>query len=101
MKKLIVLFYAVVVFSLSQACLALGTDGDRGHNLNMIYPDDAFLENSGPIIDITKSPYNAKGSGNPVDADHNTKAFIAVYDFIMEQLDKYGDIQRKVTSFKS
>ena len=97
MKTLIVLFSTVAILGLCQDCLALGTDGDRGHNLNMIYPDDAFLKNGGPIIDITKSPYHAKGSGNPSDADHNTKAFIAVYDFIMEQLDKYGDMQRKVT----
>ena len=63
----------------------------------MIYPAGAFLENGGPVINIAKPPYNAKGSGNTADADHNTKAFIAVYDFIMEQLDKYGDMQRKVT----
>ncbi len=97
MKKHIVLFCTVVFFGLSRACLALGADGDRGHNLNMIYPEDAFLENGGPIIDITKSPYDAKVSGNPSDADHNTKGFIAVCDFIMGQLDKYGYMQRKVT----
>ncbi len=71
--------------------------GDRGHNVNMIYPTDVFIEKGGPIIDITKPPYSAKGSGDPADADHNTKAFVAVYDFIMAQLDKYGDMNRKVT----
>ena len=39
--------------------------------------------NGGPIIDITRAPYYAKGSGDPPNADHNTKAFIAFYDFIM------------------
>lgn len=97
MKKLIVFFCAVAISSVSQICAANETRGDRGHHLNMIYPAGAFHENGGPMIDITKSPYNAKGSGDPADADHNTKAFIAVYDFIMEQLDKYGDMQRKVT----
>jgi len=96
MKSLLVLFCSVA-FTVSQACAVPGTYGDRGHNLNMIYPDDAFRESGGPIIDITKSPYNAKGSGDPADADQNTKAFIAIYDFIMEQLDKYGDMQQKVT----
>ncbi len=76
---------------------ALEVYGDREHNLNMIYPAGAFRENGGPIIDITRSPYHAKGSGDPDDADHNAKVFIAVYDFIMEQLDKYGDMQREVT----
>lgn len=110
MKTLFFLFCAVAVFGASQVCPAqqvsssastdnppLEPDGDRGHHLNMIYPDGAFRENGGPIIDITKSPYNAKGSGDPADADDNTKAFIDIYDFIMEQLDKYGDMQRKVT----
>jgi len=72
-------------------------NGDRGHAINMIYPAGAFVENGGPIIDITRAPYDAKGSGTAADADRNTKAFVAVYDFIMEQLDKYGDMQRKVT----
>ncbi len=45
----------------------------------MIYPDSAFRENGGPVTDITKAPYHAKGSGDPADADHNTKAFVAVY----------------------
>jgi len=97
MRRVIVLFWVVVVLGASQVCGACEADGDRGHNLNMIYPAGAFHENGGPIIDITKLPYNAKGSGDPADADHNTKAFVAVYDFIMEQLDKYGDMQRKVT----
>jgi hypothetical protein len=97
MRRVIVLFWVVVVLGASQVCGACELDGDRGHNLNMIYPAAAFRENGGPIIGITKPPYNAKGSGDPADADHNTKAFIAVYDFIMEQLDKYGDMQRKVT----
>ena len=110
MKTFFVLFFAVAIFGASQVCAAqakdnervggnpaLEVDGDRGHNLNMIYPEGAFRENGGPIIDITKSPYHAKGSGNAADADHNTKAFIAIYDFIMGQLDKYGDMQRKVT----
>lgn len=71
--------------------------GDRGHGLNMIYPGGAFRENGGPIIDIAKAPYNARGSGDPKDADHNTKAFVAVYDFIMAELDKHGDMQNRVT----
>jgi hypothetical protein len=97
MKRLVVLFWSVAFFGVTEVCVALGPDGDRGHDLNMIYPSGAFLENGGPIIDVTKPPYNAKGSGDPADADHNTRAFVAVYDFIMEQLDKYGDMQRKVT----
>jgi hypothetical protein len=72
-------------------------DGDRGHHVNMIYPDGAFRENGGPMIDITKAPYNATGSGDPADADRNTRAFVAVYDFLMKELDKYGDMQRRVT----
>jgi hypothetical protein len=71
--------------------------GDRGHQLDMIYPADAFRQNGGPIIDITRPPFNAKGSGDPADAAHNTRAFVAAYDFIMSELDKYGDMQRKVT----
>jgi hypothetical protein len=63
----------------------------------MIYPDRALRENGGPIIDISRTPFNATGSGDPADADRNTRAFVAVYDFLMEQLDKYGDMQRKVT----
>ena len=63
----------------------------------MVYPDDAFHENGGPIIDITKPPYHAKGSGNPADAKHNTEAFVAAYDFIMSELDKYGDMRQEVT----
>ena len=63
-------------------------DGDRGHNVNMIYPAGAFMENGGPVIDITKEPYFAKGSGDPADADHNTRAFIAFYDSIMSELDR-------------
>jgi hypothetical protein len=97
MKKAVVIFCFIVVFGVCQIGAAIGTSGDRGHNINMIYPDDAFLGNGGPIIDVTKSPYNVKGWGDPADAEHNTKAFIKVYDFIMEQLDKYGDMQRKVT----
>lgn len=97
MKRLINLFCTVTIVGVSQVYAAPETHGDRGHHLNMIYPTGAFYENGGPIINITKSPYNAKGSGDPMDADHNTKAFISVYDFIMEQLDKYGDMQRKVT----
>jgi len=110
MKTIFALFCSVAIFGASQVCAAQQvslsastdnpvheTDGDRGHNLNMIYPDGAFLENGGPIINITKSPYNAKGSGDPANAAQNTKAFVAVYDFIMEQLDKYGDMQQKVT----
>ena len=97
MKTVILLLCAVAVLGVSQVCAGPGTDGDRGHNLNMIYPDGAFREHGGPMIDITKPPYNAKGSGDPADADHNTKAFIAIYDFIMQELDKYGDMQRQVT----
>jgi len=95
-KTAIILFFTVIL-SASKVCADPVTYGDRGHNLNMIYPKDAFIQNGGPFIDITKSPYAAKGTGDPADADHNTRAFVAVYDFIMEQLDKYGDIQRKVT----
>jgi len=97
MKRLIFFFCTVTVVGVSQVFAAPKTRGDRGHHLNMIYPSGAFLEDGGPIIDITKSPYHAKGSGDPADADHNTKAFIAVYDFIMKELDKYGDMQQKVT----
>ena len=92
-----VLFCAVAILGIPDLCVALGPDGDRGHDLNMIYPPNAFLENGGPIVNVTKPPYNVKGSGDPADADHNTRAFVAIYDFIMEQLDKYGDMQRKVT----
>jgi hypothetical protein len=99
MKRFWILFLTLALIAL-HTCPgnpAFGSYGDRGHNINMIYPADAFFENGGPIIDITKPPYNAKGSGKPADADHNTKAFIRIYDFIMKELDKYGDIQRKVT----
>jgi len=79
------------------AAPSLDVYGDRTHNINMVYPEEAFIRKGGPIIDITKPPYNARGSGNAADADHNTKAFIALYDFIMAELDKYGDVNKKVT----
>ena len=79
-----------------QAQLTVET-GDRGHEITMVYPQDAFIQNGGAIIDITKEPYLAKGSGDPADAEHNTKAFVKVYDFIMAELDKYGDIEKEVT----
>lgn len=97
MKKRVAISYVIAVVGVSGACAALEPDGDRGHHVNMIYPIDALLENGGPIINVAKTPYNAKGSGDPADADHNTKAFIAVYDFIMKELDKFGDMQRQVT----
>lgn len=89
-------FFFSLALIASQPCDA-HTFGDRGHDVNMIYPADVFFESGGPIIDVTKPPYNAKGSAEPADADHNTKALIAVYDFIMAQLDRYGDMRRKVT----
>ena len=97
MRTLVAIFTIIALAAISGICAAAGPDGDRDHHLNMIYPADAFLENGGPIIDVTKPPYHAKSSGDPADADHNTKAFIAVYDFIMKELDKYGDVQRQVT----
>jgi len=97
MKKLAVVICTICVVGVSGMCAAAEPDGDRGHHLNMIYPANAFMQNGGPIIDVTKAPYHVRGSGDPADADHNTKAFIAVYDFIMRELDKYGDMQRKVT----
>jgi len=97
MKRLIVFFCILAVSCVPVLRAEPGIRGDRGHHLNMVYPARAFLEHGGPMIDITKPPYHAKGSGDPADADHNTKAFVAVYDFIMEQLDQYGDMQRKVT----
>jgi hypothetical protein len=91
------LVFLIIIVSECFAAAHAALDGDRGHDLNMIYPADAFIESGGPIVDITKAPYHAKGSGDPADADHNTKAFIAYYDFIMSELDKYGDMQQKVT----
>jgi len=90
--------YASMMF----ACAAIGLSGcqsfadvpqitgDRGNQINAVYPAAAFTEQGGPVIDISRPPYNAKGSGDPADADHNTKAFIAAYDFIMSRLDEVG-----------
>jgi hypothetical protein len=82
MRTFILIFILVAFVGVSGICLAAEPDGDRGHHLNMTYPADAFLENVGPIMDVTKAPYNLKGSGDPADAYHNTKAFIAIYDFV-------------------
>jgi len=93
--------YALLCVATSYMCPAFANGptpaGDRGHHVNMVYPPDAFHQNGGPIVDITQAPYHAKGSGDPEDATHNTRAFIAVYDFLMKELDKYGDMDRKVT----
>lgn len=97
MRILVATYCGIIVVGVSGICAGVEPGGDRGHHLNMIYPAGAFVENGGPMIDVTKAPYNAKGSGDPADAEHNTKAFIAVFDFIMKELDKYGDMQRKVT----
>lgn len=104
MKKIHLLLFALPVVlcpdlgSLPAAWASAPTPaGDRGHHVNMIYPPDAFHQNGGPIIDITRAPYHAKGSGDPADATHNTRALIAVYDFLMKELDKYGDMNRQVT----
>ena len=37
MKKLAVLFWSVAFFGIADVCVALEPDGDRGHDLNMIY----------------------------------------------------------------
>ncbi|MBL7187960.1 MAG: hypothetical protein ISS70_16680 [Phycisphaerae bacterium] len=82
MKTCAVVFCAIAVVAASGICAAIELDGDRGRDLNMIYPPDAFLEKGGPIVDVTKPPHNAKGSGDPADADHNTRASVAIYDLI-------------------
>lgn len=62
---------------------------DREKNIQIVYPSEAFYHNGGRVIDITQAPFNARNSGNPADATHNTDAFADAYDFVMDKLDQY------------
>jgi hypothetical protein len=42
---------------------AAASPGDRGEPMNIVYPSGAFVASGGPVIDITRPPYNAKGDG--------------------------------------
>ncbi len=63
------------------------TFGDRQLKMNCTYPPDVFYHNrkGGRLIDVTQSPFNAKGNGITDD----TKALIKAYDFVLTEMDKY------------
>lgn len=69
------------VFTLAFALLPLVASAqDRQVPMNIVFPPAAFSENGGPVIDITKPPYNAKGDGQTDD----TAAFVAAFEHIQD-----------------
>lgn len=62
------------------AVLAISAQ-DRRQTMQIVYPQAAFTEQGGPIIDLTKPPYEMVGDGET----DNTAAFKAVLNYLKEQ----------------
>ncbi|MCC5844541.1 MAG: hypothetical protein JJU05_09840 [Verrucomicrobia bacterium] len=67
---------------LSAPFLSLHAAGDRSERMEIVFPEGAFRENGGPVIDITRPPFNAKGDG----VTDDTRAFIDALNFLRDEL---------------
>ncbi len=48
--------------------------------MNIVFPPAAFSDKGGPVVDITKPPYSAKGDGQSDD----TAAFVAAFEYVQD-----------------
>jgi len=63
--------------------------GDRGVDVARNYPDGAFVQHGGRVIDLTDAPF-LSAQAIPDDGKDDTAAFIAAYDYCADALRTHG-----------
>lgn len=76
----------IITLSACYAVSVFAAPGDRKPKTDCVFPDSAFIDNGGRIVDITRPPYNAVGNG----INDDTAAFIKAYDFVMNHVAPIG-----------